>query len=175
MLAPFGERLAAYLIDTVVLGAAAMIYTIPLIIYVTSQALAMIRPDGTTDPEAAPGYFASVFISFGVAFVLGLLLSYLYHVEFVLRSGQTLGKRFLKLHIVRVGQLPGQGISRGDAVKRWGATIGMGMVPGGPYLDGLWQLWDKPWQQCLHDKAASTTVVKVSPVSSTAMPGGVFQ
>jgi hypothetical protein len=28
--------------------------------------------------------------------------------------------------------------------------------------DGLWQLWDKPWQQCLHDKFAGTVVVKVS-------------
>lgn len=175
MLAHFGERLAAYLIDGVILSAAATIYTIPLTIYVTSQALAMAGPNGTTNSEAVPGYIASLFISIGVALVLGLLLSYLYHVELVLRSGQTPGKRFLKLHIVRVGQLPGHGISRGDAVKRWGATVGMGLVPGGPYLDGLWQLWDKPWQQCLHDKAASTTVVKVSPVSSTAMPGGVFQ
>jgi hypothetical protein len=26
----------------------------------------------------------------------------------------------------------------------------------------LWQLWDKPYQQTLHDKAAQTVVVKVS-------------
>ncbi|MDP9798193.1 putative RDD family membrane protein YckC [Catenuloplanes nepalensis] len=175
VLAPFGERLAAYLIDALILGAAAMIYTIPLTIYVTMQAFALTGPNGTTNEEAVPAYLASLFISMGVAFVLGLAISYLYHVEFVLRSGQTLGKRFMKLYIVRLGQSPGHGISRGDAVKRWGATIGLGFVPGGSYLDGLWQLWDKPYQQCLHDKAASTTVVKVSPVSSTPMPGGVFQ
>ena len=29
-----------------------------------------------------------------------------------------------------------------------------------PWLDGLWQLWDKPLRQCLHDKAADTVVVK---------------
>jgi hypothetical protein len=28
-------------------------------------------------------------------------------------------------------------------------------------IDGLWQLWDKPLQQCLHDKAAQTVVVKL--------------
>jgi hypothetical protein len=35
-------------------------------------------------------------------------------------------------------------------------------VPFLPYLDGLWQLWDKPYQQTLHDKAAKTVVIKVS-------------
>ncbi|MDR7323874.1 MULTISPECIES: RDD family protein [Catenuloplanes] len=175
MLAPFGERLAAYVIDGAILGAVAAIYTIPLIIYVTAQAIALSGPDGTANPDAAPGFIASIFISVGATFVLGLVISYLYHVEFVLRSGQTPGKRFMKLHIIRLGTQPGQAISRADAAKRWGATIGLGLVPFANYLDGLWQLWDKPWQQCLHDKAASTTVVKVSPVSSTARPGGVFQ
>ena len=29
------------------------------------------------------------------------------------------------------------------------------------YLDGFWQLWDKPYRQCLHDKWPRTVVVKV--------------
>jgi hypothetical protein len=29
-------------------------------------------------------------------------------------------------------------------------------------IDGLWQLWDKPYLQTRHDKAAETVVVKVS-------------
>jgi len=29
-------------------------------------------------------------------------------------------------------------------------------------VDGLWQLWDKPFQQCLHDKAAGTVGVKLT-------------
>ena len=32
----------------------------------------------------------------------------------------------------------------------------------GENVDGLWQLWDKPYLQTLHDKAAQTVVVKVS-------------
>ena len=28
-------------------------------------------------------------------------------------------------------------------------------VPFFSWLDGLWQLWDKPYQQCLHDKFAA--------------------
>jgi hypothetical protein len=34
-------------------------------------------------------------------------------------------------------------------------------VPFLSYLDGLWQLWDKPYLQCLHYKFAQTVVVKV--------------
>ena len=26
-------------------------------------------------------------------------------------------------------------------------------------IDCLWPLWDKPWQQAIHDKAAKTVVV----------------
>ena len=36
------------------------------------------------------------------------------------------------------------------------------VVPFLSWLDGLWQLWDKPYQQCLHDKVAQTVVVKVN-------------
>jgi hypothetical protein len=46
-------------------------------------------------------------------------------------------------------------------VKRLAVTIGCYFVPGLYYLDGLWQLWDKPYQQCLHDKWPRTGVVKV--------------
>lgn len=173
--ASFGERLIAYLIDGLLLGAVSLIYTIPLVIYVVSQAVALAGPDGTTNDDAVPGYVLALFISLTVAFVLGLLVSYLYHVEFALKSGQTPGKRMMRLHIVQLGELPGRGLRRGTALTRWGATIGLGLVPFGSYLDGFWQLWDKPWQQCLHDKASGTAVVKVSPVSSTAFAGGVFQ
>ena len=33
-------------------------------------------------------------------------------------------------------------------------------VPFLNWLDGLWQLWDQPYRQCLHDKFAQTVVVK---------------
>jgi hypothetical protein len=34
-------------------------------------------------------------------------------------------------------------------------------VPFFNLLDGLWMLWDKPYLQALHDKAADTAVIKV--------------
>ncbi len=121
VLAPFGERLAAYLVDGLILGAVSLIYTIPLGVYVIFQAVAVINPDGTMDETAFPRYFVALLVSLGVSLVLGLAASYLYHVEFALRTGQTPGKRFMKLYIVRLGELPGHGIDRGTAVKRWGA------------------------------------------------------
>ena len=51
MLAPFGERLIAYLIDALLLGAVSLVYTIPLVIYVVSQAVALSGPDGTIESE----------------------------------------------------------------------------------------------------------------------------
>ena len=38
-----------------------------------------------------------------------------------------------------------------------------GLIPFFSYVDGLWQLWDKPYLQTLHDKFAQTVVVKVAP------------
>jgi len=35
-------------------------------------------------------------------------------------------------------------------------------VPGLNWIDGLWQLWDKPYRQCLHDKFAETLVIKLN-------------
>ena len=31
------------------------------------------------------------------------------------------------------------------------------------WIDGLWQLWDQPYKQCLHDKWPGTVVIKVVP------------
>ncbi|MFV2099559.1 hypothetical protein [Micromonospora sp. LOL_024] len=54
-------------------------------------------------------------------------------------------------------------LDRRTAGKRYLVQfVGGSLVPGGSHVDGLWQLWDKPWQQCLHDKFAGTVVVKVS-------------
>ena len=55
-----------------------------------------------------------------------------------------------------------------DRNPSWGEALGRtGVMVGGTILasalftlvDCLWPLWDKPWQQALHDKAAKTVVV----------------
>jgi uncharacterized RDD family membrane protein YckC len=73
--------------------------------------------------------------------------------------GRTVGKRVLGLRVRPLAE---------DRKPRWGeaflrsGVMGLGYLVGGwlfLLLDGLWPLWDKPWQQAIHDKAARTVVV----------------
>ena len=65
--------------------------------------------------------------------------------------------------VIGVALLRVQGLAtltRGMAAKRYLIEFPIGIyVPFFNYLDGLWQLWDKPYQQTLHDKFAKTAVV----------------
>ncbi|WP_155375738.1 RDD family protein [Catellatospora vulcania] len=167
-LASFGDRLLAYLLDGLIAGAVGLIFTVPLMILwvfaIVDWADATSNYNG--DPGVPPAddfyaFFGTMFVVIGGTFVVNLLVTYLYLVEYQLRKGgETVGKRVLKIRVIKVQ--PGQALSRGDLTKRWGVERVAGLfVPGFSYLDGFWQLWDKPLQQCLHDKAAQTVVVKV--------------
>jgi uncharacterized RDD family membrane protein YckC len=95
-------------------------------------------------------------------FVLLQLAYYVYTVEFMHRSGQTLGKKMLNIRVIPLD--PARPLTRGMAAKRYLVQhIAGTLVPFFSYIDGLWQLWDKPYLQTLHDKVAQTVVVKVSP------------
>ena len=68
----------------------------------------------------------------------------------------------MKIKVVPLA--PGATLTRGMAAKRYLVEFPGGIfVPFFSYVDGLWQLWDKPYQQTLHDKFAQTVVVKVAP------------
>jgi uncharacterized RDD family membrane protein YckC len=94
--------------------------------------------------------------------VITTLVYFLYDGFQHARYGRTLGKRALDLRVVRVqdGRPP---------------TTEAGWTRGGVYtlpllvpclgslfwlVDVLWHLWDHPWRQCLHDKAARTVVIR---------------
>ena len=162
-LASFGERLGAYVIDTLLYTAAALVLMVPLFILLIAVWVPSIE---AADSGAADSAF---FVSFGALLLLqaGFLvvllgLLYLYHVEYVLRTGgQTLGKKALKLRIIPLD--PRARLDRPMAGKRYLAQfVGGFIIPGFSYVDGLWQLWDKPFRQCLHDKFGQTVVIKVT-------------
>ncbi|MEV4131196.1 RDD family protein [Dactylosporangium sp. NPDC049742] len=169
-LAGFGARLGAYLIDAIVFVVLSMIVMIPAVIaivgWIGSQA-----DKFQTDPVTGelvdspdPGLFVGPIILIYVGiFVVMFGLSYVYYVElFPSRRGVTLGKRALGLTLIRLDD-PSAPITRGVAAKRWLMQYVVAMfVPFFSWIDGLWQLWDKPFQQCLHDKVAETVVVKVN-------------
>ncbi|MEU4818070.1 MULTISPECIES: RDD family protein [Micromonospora] len=164
-LAGFGDRLLAYLIDTAVAMAVTMALFVPVFFLVFFRMIDEIEQAGPNGPDAVE-VWTSVFLPL-LAAELGVLLLMLafywvYHVEYARRTGQTLGKKVMKLRIVPVQ--PDAALTRGMLGKRWAVEFAGGMfVPFLSYLDGFWQLWDKPWQQCLHDKFAGTVVVKVGP------------
>jgi uncharacterized RDD family membrane protein YckC len=163
-LASFGDRFLAYLIDYAVFFGIGLVLAVPavlILVLTIAPDLFEVRPDGTpVEPDFLDLFVPLLLIEAGLIVVL-LLVSYVYYVEMLFRGGQTLGKRAMKIKIVPVD--PDTRLTRGSAAKRWlGGYVAASFLPGFIYVDGLWQLWDKPYQQCLHDKFASTVVVKVS-------------
>ncbi|WP_329015628.1 RDD family protein [Micromonospora rifamycinica] len=162
-LASFGDRLLALLIDGLVVGAASLVFIVPAIIVFFQ----LVLPDLTTTADGRPtsdpftNFLIPMLVLQGVIFVVAFALSYVYQVEMMYKTGQTVGKRVMKIQVMPLD--PAATLNRTAAAKRWAAyQIGGAVIPVFSYLDGLWQLWDKPWQQCLHDKFAGTVVVKVA-------------
>jgi uncharacterized RDD family membrane protein YckC len=162
-LASFSDRLLAYMIDYALFFGVAFVLALPaiVILFITvAPDLFEVQPDGTpVDPGFMELFVPLLLIEAGLVVAL-LLVSYVYHVEMLFRGGQTLGKRAMKIKVVPLD--PDAKLTRGSAAKRWLAgDVAATFLPGFIYVDGLWQLWDKPHQQCLHDKFAGTVVVKV--------------
>lgn len=167
-LASFGDRLLAWLIDTALASAVSLVLFMPVFFILWWRMfteMTRTTPDGTFVEPDLGTFFIEFFLpimllQLGVL-VLMLGLYWLYHVEYLKRGGQTLGKKVMKLRVVPID--PARRLDRRMAGRRWLVqSLAGSLVPGVSYLDGFWQLWDKPWQQCLHDKFAGTVVVKVS-------------
>jgi uncharacterized RDD family membrane protein YckC len=156
-LANFGRRLAARIIDWLIVSAIYLVVTFALRVAVrlVTRSTVALRSD--------PDLYLSAFILFELALLAVLALwVYFYEVELVLRrAGQSPGKRLMKLCITSLD--PGRPLDRAALARRWGAALAIGLVPFGVLVDGLWQLWDQPYRQCLHDKLAPTVVVKWRP------------
>ncbi|HEV7963082.1 MAG TPA: RDD family protein [Actinoplanes sp.] len=167
-LADFGSRLLAAIIDGAILTGVAMIVVLPVfLIFFFTRMTDVIN---STDPTTGQPDPATVFSGFVLPLILlelglvafTLVIYYFYYVEMLFRSGQTVGKKALKIRIVPLN--PSATLTRGMAAKRYLVEFGVSvLVPFFQYLDGLWQLWDKPYQQTLHDKFAQTVVIKVFP------------
>ncbi|MEU5906360.1 RDD family protein [Micromonospora sp. NPDC047527] len=167
-LASFGDRLLAWMIDTALATVVSLMLFMPIFLVLWWRMfteMTQTNPDGTLVEPDPRTFFVSFFLpilllQFGL-FVVLLGLYWLYHVEYLKRGGQTLGKKIMKLRVVPLD--PTRTLDRRMAGRRWLVQyLASSLVPGMSYADGFWQLWDKPWQQCLHDKFAGTVVVKVA-------------
>ena len=167
-LASFADRLLAWLIDVAVASVLSVVLFVPVVLLIWYRAFSdmmKVNPDGTVvepDPARMMNDFVVPLLLAEAALLLVLLVFYwFYHVEYAHRTGQTLGKKAMKIRVVPLD--PARTLTRGMAGKRYLVEfVASSLVPFLSYLDGLWQLWDKPFQQCLHDKFAGTVVVKVS-------------
>lgn len=150
-LADVWMRLLARMIDGLIVGGLVSVIVVPLVVVIFVL---------TVNSGDSGGTFVGVLLLTELAaFVLTLVGQYVYDVEYAKRSGQTVGKRVLKLRIVPLD--PRQPLDRGTLAKRWLVSSPGGLVPGLGLFNALWCLWDQPYRQCLHDKFAKTVVVKV--------------
>lgn len=156
--APLAKRLVARLIDSVVLGALVGAVAVP----VGTQALAHI--DDKIDAAKQSGQTVTVWLLDGttgvhLAIVLGalLVLGVLYEALPTARWGRTLGKKLCGLAVVDIESHSPP--TFGGALRRWLVYSVLGLLAIG-VLNVLWCLFDRPWRQCWHDKAAHTFVTR---------------
>ncbi|MCH0563810.1 MULTISPECIES: RDD family protein [unclassified Streptomyces] len=154
--AGLGRRLAARLVDTLVLAAVTSAAAVPLGLRTIDHVNEKI------DAAELSGHTVTVWIVDGTTSVyLGIVLAVLlvvgalYEALPTARWGRTLGKKLLGLRVQDIeGHEPP---SFGPALRRWlvysvPGLLGIGVV------GVAWCLFDRPWHQCWHDKAAHTFV-----------------
>ncbi len=145
----FWKRAVAIIIDLVFLDIATKISLLPL---ERSIDFGDIMP---ADLFTMDTFQAKVFLLYVVLYLFaGLLLSLVYFTYFHGATGQSIGKRVLKIKAI---QTTGEPINFKIALIRWGGYIISGLVMN---LGFLWVMFDKN-KQGWHDKIAGTYVVKV--------------
>ncbi|MEU4084312.1 RDD family protein [Streptomyces aureus] len=151
-----GRRLAARLVDTVVIGGVTAAAAVPLgtravdhinekidAAKLSGEKVTVWLLDGTT--ATCLGAVLAVLLVFGV----------LYEVLPTVKWGRTAGKKLcgIEVHDIEGHEPPGFG----RALLRW-LVLGVPCLLFVGFLGVLWCLFDRPWKQCWHDKAAHTFV-----------------
>ncbi|MFF9107124.1 RDD family protein [Streptomyces sp. NPDC014805] len=154
--AGLGKRLAARLIDTVVLGAVTSVAAVPL------GTKAAQHISDKVDAARLSGREVTVWlldgttgVYLGVVLAVLLVAGVLYEALPTARWGRTLGKKLLGLEVrdIEGHEAP----SFGAALRRWLVYSVPGLLAVG-VVGVAWCLFDRPWHQCWHDKAAHTFV-----------------
>ncbi|WP_190197710.1 RDD family protein, partial [Streptomyces djakartensis] len=154
--AGLGKRLAARLLDTVVVAGVTAVAAVPLGIKAVDHVNAKIeaaRLSGETVTVWLLDGTTSVYL--GIVLAVLLLVGVVAEVLPTAKWGRTLGKKLMGLEVrdIEAHDAP----EFGAALRRWlvysvPGLLGVGIV------GVFWCLFDKPWRQCWHDKAAHTFV-----------------
>ncbi|WP_198533275.1 RDD family protein, partial [Streptomyces sp. AcH 505] len=156
--AGLGKRFLARLIDTVVLGAIVGAVAVPL------AAKAKTHVDEKIDAARQTGRTVTVWLLDGttggyLGALVGALLvvGILYEALPTGKWGRTLGKKLCGLRVCGIESHEAPGF--GAALRRWLVYSVLGVLVVGVF-NVLWCLFDRPWRQCWHDKAARTFVAR---------------
>lgn len=143
-----GLRLVARLLDTF------LTFLCTLLVGLTVTGIFLPMYGGDMD-RAGPEY--------GIPMIIAIVaVPFLYEWVQVAKWGKTVGKHVVGIRVCASG---GEAVPLGRAAVRAlcyspGIYYVPNYLPVLAQLNVLWMLWDKPWRQCLHDKAAKTIVVK---------------
>ncbi|MFI6469469.1 RDD family protein [Streptomyces sp. NPDC050516] len=156
--AGLGRRLIARLVDTVLLGGAVAGLAVPLVSGVVDHIQDKI------DAAKLSGRTVTVYLLDGttagfLGIVLGafLVLGLLYEALPTAKWGRTLGKKLCGVQVRGIESY--EPPTFGQAVRRWLVYGVLGLLAVG-VVNVAWCLFDRPWRQCWHDKAARTFVAQ---------------
>jgi uncharacterized RDD family membrane protein YckC len=147
-LASWGSRVAATLIDWLILVVPVVVLTIIVV-------------------AIATGSDTAAWVTGALGFLAFLVVAFIYAPVLMMRegehNGQTWGKQALGIRVVRDNGEPmsfGWAALREIAVKGLAVSIASSIIPLIPWLlDNLWPLWDDE-NRALHDMVCSTHVVR---------------
>ncbi|MER7479450.1 RDD family protein [Streptomyces sp. NPDC126510] len=154
--AGLGKRLVARLLDTVVLAALTATAAVPLgtkAVDHIEEKIDAARLSGETVTVWLLDGTTSVYL--GIVLAVLLLAGVLCEVLPTAKWGRTLGKKLMGLDVrdIEGHQSP----EFGAALRRWLVYSVPGLLVVG-IVGMAWCLFDRPWRQCWHDKAAHTFV-----------------
>ncbi|MGW1009800.1 RDD family protein [Streptomyces termitum] len=156
--AGLGRRLLARVVDTVLLGgltaAAAFPFATAALDHIDAKIEAAKRSGVTVQVWLVDG---TTSVQFGIALGLMLVLGVLYEALPTARWGRTAGKKLCGIQVrdIEAHEPP----SFGRSLRRWFLHTFLGLLLIG-VLNVLWCVFDRPWRQCWHDKAAGTFVAR---------------
>jgi uncharacterized RDD family membrane protein YckC len=150
------RRFAARVIDTVLLAALTGVAAVPL------GSAAYHHAKDKVDQAKLTGATVKVWlidgttgVQLGVVLAVFLLAGLLLEVLPTAKWGRTPGKKLAGLRVLDIeGQLPP---GFGASLRRWLTHTVLDLVAVG-VVGAAWCLFDRPWKQCWHDKAARTFV-----------------
>ncbi|MER5527078.1 RDD family protein [Streptomyces sp. NPDC002677] len=151
-----GKRFAARLVDSLVVGAVTAAAAVPFGTRAADHVQDKIdaaKLSGRTETVWLLDGTTGLYL--GIVLAVLLLVGVLYEVLPTARWGRTLGKRLFGLEVRDIeGHEPP---AFGASLRRWlvytvPGLLGIGIV------GVAWCLFDRPWRQCWHDKAAHTFV-----------------